>query len=334
MEILKSKDILVSEINTLFTKFQDHEKIILSEKEKYNDEINRHIEVNKKLMDEIKQKDKLLIVNEKKMVDYEEMINKIQNDAMKEIDEKTKHDMLRAQDKEIHSRDIEIKRLQKKLETLDKKEHSKSWMDLEHNSYHNDNEKVTIAIEAYSKHLGGVDNGTITIRDVAITSAGINGWYKDGLIHVRKKGTLVDKMKNITKHQDNFENVKEIVKEEEQGGDNNKKDDNGVIEETEVVENDDNKKDDNGVIEETEVVDDDNETGDNGVIEETEVVDDDDETDESEEEIEVEMITHYKKQYYIIKGEKEQYIYAINDGGLGDKVGEIKDGKKVMYKKN
>ena len=84
-----------------------------------------------------------------------------------------------------------------------------------------------------------------------------------------------------------------------------------------------------------DIIDDDNnKKNDNGVIEETEVVDDDDETDESEEEIEVEMITHYKKQYYIIKGEKEQYIYAINDGGLGDKVGEIKDGKKIMYKKN
>ena len=37
-------------------------------------------------MTEVSEKDKLLIVNEKKMVDYEHMINKIQEDAMKEKD--------------------------------------------------------------------------------------------------------------------------------------------------------------------------------------------------------------------------------------------------------
>ena len=55
------------------------------------------------------------------MIDYEHMINKIQEDALKEITEKERFDMLKKQDKEIHDRDIEIKRLQKKVELLEEK---------------------------------------------------------------------------------------------------------------------------------------------------------------------------------------------------------------------
>jgi len=52
-----------------------------------------------------------------------------------------------------------------------------------------------------------------------------------------------------------------------------------------------------------------------------------------EEEITVSTISYYGKDYYIIEGEEPQYIYAIEDGELGDKKGEIKNGKKNMYKK-
>ena len=51
-----------------------------------------------------------------------------------------------------------------------------------------------------------------------------------------------------------------------------------------------------------------------------------------EESIDVEIITHYKKEYYIITGETPQYIYQIDgDGGIGDKIGEIQSKKKVFY---
>ena len=39
----------------------------------------------------------------------------------KEITEKERFDMLKKQDKEIHDRDIEIKRLQKKVDLLEEK---------------------------------------------------------------------------------------------------------------------------------------------------------------------------------------------------------------------
>ena len=46
------------------------------------------------------------------------------------------------------------------------------------------------------------------------------------------------------------------------------------------------------------------------------------------------MITHYKKEYYTIDGENPQYIYSIEDGDLGDKVGEVKGKKKIFYEKH
>ena len=66
------------------------------------------------------------------------------------------------------------------------------------------------------------------------------------------------------------------------------------------------------------------------VEEETQVINED---SSSEEETVVTIIKHYGKEYYIIEGEEPQYIYAINNGELGDKKGEMKNGKKMMYKK-
>jgi len=42
-------------------------------------------------------------------------------------------------------------------------------------------------------------------------------------------------------------------------------------------------------------------------------------------------ITYKKKKYYIIEGEKPQYMYEIEDEGLGKKVGEVKGKRKVLY---
>ena len=68
------------------------------------------------------------------------------------------------------------------------------------------------------------------------------------------------------------------------------------------------------------------------VVEKTVVVDEPVEEVSEEESIDVEIITHYKKEYYIITGENPQYIYQIDgDGGIGDKIGEIQAKKKVFY---
>lgn len=118
-----------------------------------------------------------------------------------------------------------------------------------------------------------------------------------------------------------LENVVEKVVEKVEDNSEEKKDDkleNDVITEkpTEVVDDDDNNEDDN---------DNDNNEDDHN---------EDDEEELDEEPLNVEVITHYKKSYYIIENEVPQYIYNIDDDEeLGDKVGVIENGKKKFYNK-
>ena len=225
--ILESKKLITDEINSIFIEYQNRieehnskEKEWIKEKEIMN-------QANHRLIQEVAEKDKLLFHNEKKFLDYEVIINKVQDEALKEMDEKTKHDMLRAQDREIFDRDEEIKRLQKKIECLE--------------------EEKTLVVSTVKEVVQEVEE------------------FKEG-----NTKTLVEKMKDATEEQ-----VKEEVKEE--------------------VESDDSEEDSFTVT----------------------------------------TITHYNKDYYIIDGEEPiQYIYAIEDGELGEKKGVMKNGKKKMYKKN
>ena len=115
MEILNAKTIIIDNINDIFQSYESHKKKASEELKEYAIKLNDNHLLNKKLLEEITEKDKLLTLSEKKMVDYEYMINKIQDDANKELTEKVRFNMLKAQDKEIHSRDIEIKKLQTEL---------------------------------------------------------------------------------------------------------------------------------------------------------------------------------------------------------------------------
>jgi hypothetical protein len=255
--MLDSKSVILENIDNIFNEYNriNEEKNV--DLMNIIQECNDLRECNKKLITEVSEKDKLLIVNEKKMIDYEHMINKIQEDAMKEKTEKERFDMLKKQDKEIYERDIEINRLQKKLELLE--------------------EKLTMF-----NNNSDVDD---TVQEVQ---------------EEREEKTLVERMKSIKKEQE-VEVVEEEVVEEEVVEEE-------VVEEkpTEVVENPDDKIEGEDSGEETEELSD-------------------------EEGEEVEIITHYKKEYYIIVNEKPQYIYTIEDGDLGEKVGEVQGKKKVFY---
>ena len=285
MDLLESKETILNEVNKLFENYSVNVSTMCQQITHISQELSMVHQMNHKLMKEIDEKDKLLLLNEKKCYDYEIMINKIQEDANKEVDVKTRHDMLRAQDKEIFNRDEEIKRLQKKVDEQGgtiKQNHPK--------------EKKRIK----EKELKELQS-------------------KSG-------GELVEKMKEITQNQtiqDEIETpvvtevVEDVVEVEEVVED--------VVEVEEVVED---------VVEVKEVVED--------VVEDVVEVKDGDgdksgetteELSEEEEEITVTTITHYGKDYYIIDGEVPQYIYAIEDGELGDKKGEMRKGKKQMYKK-
>ena len=119
MDILDSKEIILKNINIIYDEYNRNREHNNSERLRLIEETNEVLECNKRLISEISEKDKLLVVNEKKMCDYEVMINQIQEEANQEKTEKERFDMLKKQDKEIHERDIEIQRLQKKVGNLE-----------------------------------------------------------------------------------------------------------------------------------------------------------------------------------------------------------------------
>ena len=126
MDILTSKQVIIDNVNNIFgcmkMKLVKPENNIIQETKS---------NTTRKNMEE--SKDKQLFINEKKMVDYEQMINKIQEEASKELTEKERFSMLKAKDREIHDRDIEIKRLQNQINLLKKKEEDNDSIEIQIN---------------------------------------------------------------------------------------------------------------------------------------------------------------------------------------------------------
>lgn len=285
-KMIDSKEIILENINTIFKEYNDIKESDNKKIMELIEEINELRDCNNKLISENLEKDKLLIVNDKKMIDYENMINKIQDDAMKEKTEKERFDMLKKQDKEIHDRDIEIKRLQKKVNVLE--------------------DKLTLL-----EKKSDVDDDIVELRDT----------NTDG-------ESLVERMKKIQKETNKpVDNEYSTFGEETVIVDN--KSEEEELEEDEEVEE----------VEETPVVD----KNKDEVEKPTEVVENPDdkiegedsgeETEElsEEEDAEVEILTYYKKDYYVVINESPQGIYMIENGELGNKVGEIQGKKKIFY---
>jgi len=316
MDLITSKELIIEQVNKLINSYQENEKINSEKYRTITNDITITHEMNTKLMKEIEEKDKLILLSEKKCYDYEVMINKIQDEANKELDEKTKHDMIRAKDKEIFNCENEIKRLQKQVNDLTEKLNQKenenetiskeledSWKNESRNSIVNDEAKVAIAVQGYMQHTG---LKIVTDKEVGQTSIGLDGWYKD-TVNINKKKTLVEKMKEVSEKQD------DSIKNELE---------NPVV--SEVVEEVEEVEEDKGETTE-ELSDVDENKGENKKEKVEESTD--------EEECTVTTIKHYGKEYYIVDGEDPQYIYAIEDGELGDVKGVMKNGKKQMYKK-
>jgi len=287
MDILNSKDKIIDEINTIIESYHSIEESRHDEMKLFTDKVSGLNQFNNKLLAEIREKDKILSTQEKTIHDYSVMINDLQEKTKKEISDKEKFDMIKAQDKEIHLRDQKIKSLEKKIEEFTTQKSKKT------------NNK-----------------------------------------------TLVDKMKDITESQKDDKEVVEVVEEDLLlTGD-------PVDEKTSSEKDEDDKDPELFEVETHKEAPSDDQTSDDELEEKVETPkeekvetpkeekvetpkeapSDDDQT--SDDELEVEIITHYKKDYYIKTNEKDpQYIYAIDDGDIGDVVGEIKGKKKVLYDK-
>lgn len=255
MELLDSKEIIIDEINKLFTSYNSIVKENTSIHDDLNNEIKRLNLYNEKLLQEISEKDKYLILNDKKLHDYEQMINKIQEEANKEMDANNRGNMIRILDKENNEKDLIIQQLNQKINNLESKLKDLS------------NTNINLVIDE-----NNTDDNTNDEKKII-------GWSPTSSNH-----PIID----------------------EDANDNNNVNSN---DNTNADSNDNNNVDANNNVDSN---------------------DNEDDNDESDE-LSVEIITHYKKEYYIIEGEDPQYIYAIEDGELGDKVGEIKGKKKVFY---
>ena len=117
MELLESKENILQEVHKLFESYKTLTNDRITQSNEYLQEIKRLNDFTNKLLEENNEKDKLLSLNEKKMYDYECMINKIQE----EENQKEKFSMLRTQDKEINLKNNEIKVLGKKVFMLEEK---------------------------------------------------------------------------------------------------------------------------------------------------------------------------------------------------------------------
>ena len=257
MEILDKKEILNDTIHEIITEYQKREISHTHECKLFTEEIERINMFNKKLLEEIRNKDKCLSLNDKKLFDYEQIINEYQTKEYKEIESKEKHEMIRIQDKEIHERDQEIKILKGQLEK--KKDEIK-----------NLNEKFNSVISNVKVSIDDNDN--------------------DGCFGFSPTSSP---LQLILKKED-----PDVIKEDPH----------------DIKENpDDIKEDPDDIKEDPDDIKEDSDDDNDGVS--------------------VEIIKYHRKEYFIILGEDPRYIYAIEEGELGDKVGVIEGNKKVFYKK-
>ena len=86
MDLITSKETILNEINKLINSYQERENENSERFKTLTNDVSVTHEMNLKLIKEIEEKDKLIMLSEKKCYDYEIMINKIQDEANKEID--------------------------------------------------------------------------------------------------------------------------------------------------------------------------------------------------------------------------------------------------------
>ena len=117
--IFESRSEINNHLQRIFSTISDFSKDELEKRNALECKIKELTSLIQRMNTEIADKDKLLSLNEKKMYDYEIMINKIQEQALQEQDEKEKFSIMRSQDKEINEKNKKIDLLEKKVQSLE-----------------------------------------------------------------------------------------------------------------------------------------------------------------------------------------------------------------------
>ena len=289
--VIASKHVIIEQINSIIGFVQEDNKVKSNEIENLYSKIKKLNSDNKTLHNELMEKEKQIAISEKKMIDYEVMINHIQDKANEEIEEKEKFSMLRAKDKEIHQLNMIVQKMETEithLKQMNESSQSKCDKNIKSKSVCGFS-PTSSPSPVYTKPESLDLNEETLVEETPVEETPVEETpIEETLIEETPvEETLIEETP-----------VEETPIEET------------PIEETLVEET---------LVEETLV----EETP----VEETPVEEESDDDDG----IEVQIVTHYKKEYYIIVGETPQYIYAIDDGDLGEKVGEMKKNKKEFY---
>ena len=296
-KLLESKESMIQTINGIIHDFSSSVQIqneTMKNIQKDNDQLHKLVH---KMTCEIQEKDKLLSMNEKTIHEYSVLINKLQETKEKELNDKEKHNMLRIQDKEIKRLTDEINFLKRKNTQSNKEKESQT----------ETKEYITGFSPTSSSNI--IDESEFNITTLNLDE-GNNSEVKEVVQEVVQEVTPHPK-KKVEKPIVEEPTVEEPIVEE--------KVEKPTVEEPIVEEKVEEEVEKPTVEEEVE----------KPTVEEK--VEKPTVEEEVEESIEVEVITHYKKEYFIITGETPQYIYAIDNDDLGDRVGEIQGKKKVFY---
>ena len=116
--VVASKHLIIEQINSIIGFVQEDNKVKSNEIENLYSKIKKLNSDNKTLHNELMEKEKQIAISEKKMIDYEVMINHIQDKANEEIEEKEKFSMLRAKDKEIHQLNMIVQKMETEITHL------------------------------------------------------------------------------------------------------------------------------------------------------------------------------------------------------------------------
>ena len=116
--VIASKHLIIEQINSIIGFVQEDNKVKSNEIENLYSKIKKLNSDNKTLHNELMEKEKQIAISEKKMIDYEVMINHIQDKANEEIEEKEKFSMLRAKDKEIHQLNMIVQKMETEITHL------------------------------------------------------------------------------------------------------------------------------------------------------------------------------------------------------------------------
>ena len=297
--VIASKHLIIEQINSIIGFVQEDNKVKSNEIENLYSKIKKLNSDNKTLHNELMEKEKQIAISEKKMIDYEVMINHIQDKANEEIEEKEKFSMLRAKDKEIHQLNMIVQKMETEITHLKQmNESSQSKCD------------KNIEMDIKSKSVCGFSP----------TSSPSPVYTKPESLDLNEETPVEETQVEETPVEETpvEETLVEETPVEETPVEETPVEETPVeetpVEETPVEET---------PVEETPV----EETP----VEETPVEETPVEEESDDDGIEVQIVTHYKKEYYIIVRETPQYIYAIDDGDLGEKVGEMKKNKKEFY---